>query len=158
MTTSLQLILQNDLAEIDHASGKCEVFAEDHGVDKATIRSCKVVFDEILNNIISYGYEDQGEHEIGILVNLSSGRLVVQITDDGIPFNPLGTDPPDVTASLGDRKIGGLGVHLIRSMMDEVSYRRHVNTNVVTFAKLIGNERATEAPAESDTADADGPS
>ena len=158
MTTSLQLTVQNDLAEIDRVSGAFEVFAEDHGVDKATIRSCKVVFDEVLNNIISYGYEDKLAHEIGVLVNLSRRRLVVQITDDGIPFNPLGTDPPNITVALGDRKIGGLGIHLIRRMMDEVSYRRHANTNVVTFAKLIGNEQAAEAPAESDIADADGPS
>ena len=60
----------------------------------------------------------------------------VRITDDGIPFNRLKNDPPNVTAPLRDRAVGGLGIHLIRNMMDEVSYERHANNNVVTFAKL----------------------
>ncbi len=74
-----------------------EAFARDQGVDAATAKSFKVVFDELLNNIISYGYNDDRHHEIEVQITLSQGQLGVRITDDGIPFNPLEIDPPNVT-------------------------------------------------------------
>ncbi len=132
-----------------------EAFARDQGVDAATAKSFKVVFDELLNNIISYGYHDDRRHEIGVQITLSQGQLRVRITDDGMPFNPLDIDPPNVTAPLRDRKIGGLGIHLIRNMMDEVSYERHANSNVVTFAKLLGGEPSPEDSSKLDVTEVD---
>ncbi len=155
-SASLELVLQNNLAEIERVMREFEAFARDQGVDAATAKSFKVVFDELLNNIISYGYNDDRRHEIEVQIALSQGQLGVRITDDGIPFNPLEIDPPNVTAPLRDRKVGGLGIHLIRSMMDEVSYERHANSNVVTFAKLLGGESSPEDLSKLDVTGVDG--
>lgn len=133
-----------------------ESFAHDQGIDPATAKSFKVVFDELLNNIISYGYKDDRRHEIEVQITLSQRQLRVRITDDGIPFNPLEIDPPNVTAPLRDRKVGGLGIHLIRNMMDEFSYERHANSNVVTFAKLLGGEPSPEDLSKLDLTAMDG--
>ena len=73
-----------------------ESFARDEGIDAKTVKSCKVAFDELLNNIISYGYKDDRRHEIEVQITLSQRHLRVRITDDGIPFNPLDIDPPNV--------------------------------------------------------------
>ncbi len=59
------------------------------------------------------------------------------LTDNGRPFNPFGTAPPDVALSIEQREIGGLGIHLVRQMMDEVSYHRRTDHNVVILAKLL---------------------
>ncbi len=155
-SASLELVLQNNLAEIERVTREFAAFARDQGVDATTAKSCKVVFDELLNNIISYGYNDDRHHEIEVQITLSRGQLGVRITDDGVPFNPLDIDPPNVTAPLRDRKVGGLGIHLIRKMMDEFSYERHANRNVVTFAKLLGGEPSPEDLSKVDVTGVDG--
>ena len=96
-----------------------------------------IVFDEMLNNIISYAYHDEDEHEIEIRVELSENRLTVSIVDDGIPFNPIGVETPDTELSLEERKIGGLGIHLVRRVMDKVSYQRRIDKNIATLVKRL---------------------
>jgi sigma-B regulation protein RsbU (phosphoserine phosphatase) len=98
------------------------------------------VFDELLSNIISYAYQDDLEHDIEIKWELSGDRLTMMITDDGIPFNPFGSEAPDTSLSLEERDVGGLGVHLVKSVMDKVSYQRRIDKNVVTLTKRITGE------------------
>ena len=62
------------------------------------------------------------------------------IIDDGIAFNPFDAPAPDTTLALEDREIGGLGVHIVRTMMDEVFYERDGNKNVVTVSKQLDRE------------------
>ena len=100
-----------------------------------------VVIDELLTNIISYAYLDDEKHDIGIKVELSADRLKVSIVDDGIPFNPLGIETPDTELSLEERKIGGLGIHLVRKMMDRVSYRRRIDKNVITVVEFLDADK-----------------
>ena len=95
------------------------------------------VFDELLTNIISYAYEDDREHNIGIKVELSADQLKVSMVDDGIPFNPLGVETPNTALPLEEREIGGLGIHLVRKMMDKVSYRRRIDKNVITVVEFL---------------------
>ena len=94
-----------------------------------------VVLDDLLNNIISYAYEGDEEHEINISMDLIGGRLAFTIEDDGKPFNPFQLEAPDTNLAIEERDIGGLGVHLIRNVMDEVSYHRRIDRNVVAVVK-----------------------
>jgi anti-sigma regulatory factor (Ser/Thr protein kinase) len=97
-----------------------------------------VVFEELLSNIVSHAYRDEGEHTIDLRAELSADRLALTITDDGRPFNPFTSVAPDTTAvSTQEREPGGLGIHLVRNMMDEVSYRRRTNKNVVILVKHL---------------------
>jgi anti-sigma regulatory factor (Ser/Thr protein kinase) len=59
------------------------------------------------------------------------------MVDDGIPFNPLGVETPDTDLPLEEREIGGLGIHLVRRMMDKVSYRRRIDKNVITVYEYL---------------------
>jgi len=68
--------------------------------------------------------------------------VVLTIMDDGIPFNPLSVAPPDLSVLLHEREIGGLGIHLIRSMFDEVTYHRKVGRNVLTIKKKLVVEKS----------------
>jgi anti-sigma regulatory factor (Ser/Thr protein kinase) len=95
------------------------------------------VFDELLGNIINYAYTDEQEHTIEVRVEFFGDRLTVTIEDDGIPFNPLEKDTPDTELPLEERKIGGLGIHLVRNMMDKVSYQRRITKNRLTLVKNI---------------------
>ena len=99
-----------------------------------------MVFDEILSNIISYayGYRDERKHEIKIVVELTAQRLVITIQDDAFPFNPFAREAPvTVGRSIEEREIGGLGIHLVQQVMDDATYKRQQNANVVTFCKYL---------------------
>ena len=94
-----------------------------------------LVLEELVLNIIDYGFDDgKEEHELEVVLISEDDNLTIEITDDGIPFDPL-TDAkkPDVDAPLEDRPIGGLGVHLVRTMMNEVSYRWEDGKNHLTL-------------------------
>jgi sigma-B regulation protein RsbU (phosphoserine phosphatase) len=86
-----------------------------------------------LNNVISYAYNDDGEHDIEIRMELAGDRLIVTITDDGVPFNPLSMATPRTDQTLEDREVGGIGIHLVRNLVDNVSYQRRIDKNVLTL-------------------------
>ena len=99
----------------------------------------------VLNNIVSYAYGDEGEHWIDVHVELDRERLSVTVEDEGHPFNPFARSAPDTTLSMEEREIGGLGIHLVRKMMDEVSYVRRTGRNVVIVVKHLA---ADETPSK----------
>ncbi len=118
------------------ADGICFFVGREIGFTGVQPRSCvSIEIENMLNNIITYVYSDEDEHNIEIKVELSGDRLTVSITDDGIPFNPFGIETPDTKLSIEERKIGGLGVHLVRKVMDKVSYQRRIDKNVITLVK-----------------------
>ncbi len=137
----LEIEISNQVEEIEKVKNLFDSFAAENKIIDTTRRKLDLVFDEILNNIISYGYQDKKEHLIQIKVDLSSERVLVSIMDDGMPFNPFIIKPPDTSLALEDREIGGLGIHLIKKSMDKVSYQRRIDKNVVT---LVKNLRSTD--------------
>ena len=96
-----------------------------------------LVFDEILTNIISYAYQDDAPHEIVIGVELTPTTLVVNIEDDGIPFNPFAREEPDTSLSIEERDVGGLGIHLVKNVMDEATYHRRQDANLLVLSKNL---------------------
>ena len=143
-TERLEIRLANDISAIGDVVNRFEQFGELHGVPTGDIMRVSLVFDEILSNIISYGYQDEARHEIIVTVELTGKRLVVTIEDDGIPFNPFAREAPDTNAAIEDREVGGLGIHLVQQVMDSATYQRRQNANVVIFSKAF-----EEAPGES---------
>ena len=137
---SLDLTIPNRLTEIGRVQDRFNDFATKAAVPKELKRRINLVLDELLNNVISYAYDDELEHEIDVKVSLSVDRLVVTIEDVGIPFNPFASEPPDTTLSLEEREIGGLGTHLVPNLVDEVNYQRRTEKNVVTVVKRLSGE------------------
>lgn len=97
----------------------------------------RLVLDELLTNVISYGYSDRDEHLIEVDLTLEDGVLRVRIEDDGAPFNPLHAPAPDTHCPTEDRHIGGLGIHLVTSLMDHVAYERAAEKNRLIMEKRI---------------------
>ena len=88
-----------------------------------------------MTNIISYVYADGAEHQIGVRVALDGDGVTVRVEDDGRAYNPLDTPTPDLQLDVEERPIGGLGVHIVRSMMDTLEYRRENDRNILTMRK-----------------------
>ena len=92
--------------------------------------------EEIFVNIANYAYPD-GEGEAEIRISETDGVVQIVFLDSGVPYDPLKKPDPDVTLSAEERKIGGLGVYLVKKSMDSVSYLYQNNKNVLTFTKRI---------------------
>jgi PAS domain S-box-containing protein len=133
----LDLEIKNQIAEMAVIEEEFEAFAQKHGIPDEDRQKVSIVLDELLNNVISYAYPDEEEHIIEVQFVLTGNRLVTTIRDDGSPFNPFGLEPPEINLAMEERQVGGLGIHLVRSMMDEYMYHRQIGKNVVTLAKLI---------------------
>jgi anti-sigma regulatory factor (Ser/Thr protein kinase) len=131
--TTLKAKIKNRLSEIDGFNQRYWEFAEALGVQSAISQSLILAFDELLSNIIYYAYQDDNEHEIEIQVDLTETSVTATIMDDGVAFNPFGLDEPDTTTSLQSREIGGLGIHLVRQIIDQVGYEHRDGKNVVTL-------------------------
>lgn len=129
----LNLRVAVDLAEIERVNSEFAAFAKVQSVPPAAVQKVCIVFDELLNNVITYGFNDDQKHEIDITVSCYPDHLLIVVSDDGVPFNPFDRVGPDTTLSLEERDIGGLGVLLVTELMDEYNYQRHRDRNSVTM-------------------------
>ena len=133
----LHLVAKTELSEIERINTEFRQFAEERGLAAGVGQKVSIVFDDLLNNIISYGFSDDEAHQIDIDVLHLAEKLVISIKDGGMPFNPFDQIGPDVSLSIEERDIGGLGVLLVTELMDECQYQRHSNSNVVTLTLLL---------------------
>jgi len=137
MRPSFRRTIGADPGQVAGVSAAFTEFADAHAVPAAVRRSVSVALDELLNNTIAYGFTGRGGGTVSVDAELWADRLRVTLTDDGKPFNPLEMAAPDTALSTEARPIGGLGIHLVRRMMDEVVYHRRADRNVVTLVKRL---------------------
>ncbi len=129
----LHIILKNDIGEMSRLLNRIEQFAQKAGLTPAQTYALKLAVDEAFANAISYGYPQGGEHCISIALTKEKECLSAVLEDDGIPFNPLETPELDFSSQVEDGSVPGLGIHLMRSFMDTITYRREGGKNILTF-------------------------
>ena len=100
-----------------------------------------LVCEELVVNVVSYAYADEAEGYLKIQIEKADGAITIRFIDGGVAFNPLEREMPDVSLSMEERQIGGLGIFLTVQMMDDVQYERINNENVVTIKKRISDEK-----------------
>lgn len=145
-TKAATFSLPNDHAAIPGLLAQVQRFLERGAVAEDDAAGVEVALDEILSNAISYAFGDGMAHEILVAPSLAGDRLTIEIRDDGAPFNPLLVPPPNLSDDIDERQIGGLGMHFVRTVMDDVEYRRCDGWNVLTLGK-----RLTRAPQLQET-------
>ena len=135
MEIQKEVTLVNKFSESERLSKIIEDFAEGKNFSLKFLFEIDVALDEILTNIISYAYNDKAEHKILVRLFFLEDGLKIQIKDKGIAFNPLEKAEPDITKSVMERPIGGLGIHMVRKLVDELKYKRENNKNILTLIK-----------------------
>ena len=133
----MRIEITNKLDELPVAMAAMEEFAAEAGLGGEPRHAMEVALDELLNNIISYGYRDAAEHKIQVELLAEDDRLSIVISDDAVAFNPFEQDPPDMSQSVEEREPGGFGIHIVRKLMDECVYRRCGERNIVTLCKYL---------------------
>ncbi len=144
---SSTFVVPNDAGAIPGVLAQVEAFCDRHGIAREAVEGIDVAIDEILSNAIAYAFRDGHAHEIFVTATAEPGKLVIEISDDGAPFDPLAVPPPDLSADIETRQVGGLGMHFVRSLLDDVVYERVNGWNVLTLRKLVGEARQKESPS-----------
>jgi len=134
------LVIWNDVKELYRITGFLETLWEDWALPVKTMYPINLVLEEAFSNIIFYAFDDQDTHMIGVEFLLETDKLVIIIKDGGKPFDPTAKEDPDTSLSVEERPIGGLGIFLIKKMMDEVHYERVQDKNHLTMTKYLNSE------------------
>jgi serine/threonine-protein kinase RsbW len=133
----VKLRITNERVELARVKEGVDRFAAAHGVPSTVLADLQVSLDEVLSNIISYGYADAATHEIVIQLRIADGALHAVIEDDGAPFDPLAVPLADVETDLSKRAVGGLGIRFVRALNDEVRYERAGNRNRLSLRRNL---------------------
>ena len=129
--------LKNDLVELRNLERHLANLGGLTKLSDKSILRINICLDELFTNIVSYGFEDDSEHVIKFAVRVEDNLLIIEIEDDGTPFNPLEKIDPDFPANVESAKIGGLGILIIRKLIDSIGYERKKGKNKLTMKKNI---------------------
>ena len=145
---TLEISLANDLREIAGVAARIDEFCQARAVSSQIAYAVNLAIDELLTNTISNGYEDDDPHRIEIVLRRETEALIVILIDDGVPFNPTQAAEPDPDGLPGIPGLEGLGIVLVRQMMDDIEYRRLQGCNIVTLTKNTVEEADMPVPAQ----------
>jgi anti-sigma regulatory factor (Ser/Thr protein kinase) len=133
----MSMLLRNDMPEIERLAEEVTRFANQHGVPPETVGDLNLALEEVVANVIMHAYPQGGAHEIRVDVTAEKDGVVAEVVDDGVHFDPLQRPEPNVALPLAQRPVGGLGIFLVRRVMDELRYSREAGRNRLTMAKKV---------------------
>ena len=131
------IILANDISEINKLSQFIDEIGEEFSLTPDIVFNLNLVLEEAVANVINYAYPKEEHQSIYLSAKLQDGSIVFVLTDTGKEFDPTMAPEADITLSAEDRPIGGLGIFLIRQIMNQVKYERIEGKNVLTLEKKL---------------------
>jgi len=134
MDQSFEMTIESDSSKIPSISASLEEVMHTHGFSSEDILDTQLAVEEIITNIINHGYKNAGG-EIVIYCRINVNQAEVRIRDDAPRFDPLSLPEPELDGTIENRKIGGLGIFLVRQVMDEISYRYENGQNILVMIK-----------------------
>jgi len=130
--TMLELVVPAKIDRLDEVMEFTETAVKNIGLDTKHIYNLNIAVEEIFVNIAHYAYRS-GEGDVNISINITGDDITVEFKDSGIPYDPLGKADPDTTLSADEREIGGLGIFMVKQMMDSINYRYEDSFNILTI-------------------------
>ena len=134
MNDSFHQIISNDFPSLGGLMESATEFLESRGVDAQAVYRIDLGLEEMVTNIIKYGYDTPGSYKIEIRLDVGAEEVTATIIDDGHDFNPVLQERKPQAENLDDREIGGLGIHLIKKLLDRMEYRREEGRNILVLA------------------------
>jgi anti-sigma regulatory factor (Ser/Thr protein kinase) len=128
-----------DIEDLSRLESELEAFAKDAALDFKLVMQLNLVLEELLTNTISYGCAGSVDHWLKVELKTAKDVLTIVLSDNAEPFDPTIRKEVDTSASLEDRGIGGLGIHIVTSMVDQLTYKRIDDVNQLTLIKNIKN-------------------
>jgi serine/threonine-protein kinase RsbW len=137
MEKTSKLEINNDISELQKINTFLEQLGEEWNIQSKLLFKINLALEEIFSNVINYAYTDKDKHIIIVEFSLDDNKLYIKIQDDGQVFNPLEVSEPNISLPVEEREIGGLGIHIVRELMDQVKYSRQNHTNILTLTKIL---------------------
>ncbi|MBS0452622.1 MAG: ATP-binding protein [Proteobacteria bacterium] len=134
---SEQVKISNDLANLPKLQQAFEQFGQQHCIPVQAINQLQVVLDEMVSNIIKYAWSDDSAHELSVSFGVSDNAVTLEFDDDGAKFNPLEASPVAPLQPGQRPRPGGVGLHMVRQLVDRMAYARIGATNHVTITKQL---------------------
>ena len=132
-----EIVIKNEVEELDKLAAFVEEVASELGLEPELEMNLNLALEEVVSNVILYAYPKKEEGSVMIAANGDGKSLVFTITDKGKEFDPTKVEEADITLSAEDRQIGGLGIYIVKNIMNEVTYERLDGHNVLTLKKTI---------------------
>jgi anti-sigma regulatory factor (Ser/Thr protein kinase) len=129
--------LKNDLSELTVLRDHVKNFGQMAGLSKNCLFEINLCLDELFTNIVSYGFDDDRHHLIQFTLKLDGNVLILDVEDGGIPFNPLTKDELQSPIDPKNIKIGGLGIHIVKRLTNDICYQRNCGKNHLTLKKSV---------------------
>lgn len=132
----IEFQIRNHFDELPALAEKVSAFLEEHAANEVEF-AANLAIEELVTNIVKYGYDDEAEHTIDIRIQLDAAALHLEIADDGHEFNPFTLPELDTSVPAAEREIGGLGIHFVRKLLDRHEYRREHGVNRIFLRKNL---------------------
>ncbi len=129
------ITLTNDVQEVPRLNVFVDEVCEDMGCDMETTMRMNLAIEEAVVNVIDYAYPSGTVGSIDIKVTIYDNHMEFVISDSGTPFDPTKKENVDISLPVEERRIGGLGIHLVRQLMDKINYERKDGRNILTLIK-----------------------
>jgi serine/threonine-protein kinase RsbW len=140
LSSTLSIEIVNKRTEIPRLAEIAERFGRTHHLSEDDVANIQLVLDEMVINVIRHGYEDVGDrdvHRISVTLALNADLLTIELKDTARAYDPREAPAPRFDLPIEERGPGGLGVHIVRSIMDTMDYRRENGQNIVTMTKCL---------------------
>lgn len=133
-----RLMLKASLEEMPRFYAFTDQVCEKNNIDDPEKMEIQLSLEELIVNVINYAYPDhQKEHCIELFFDCKEGKTFFTIVDEGVAFDPTLHEEVDISSNIDERTVGGLGIHMVRQMMDSMNYHRCGNKNILTLEKRI---------------------
>ncbi len=131
-------VLNNHRSKIQPIIEKAAAVCRQSGLSDSLINDVRLCLEEVLMNIVSHGFEKDGDHQIHLDLRITDNVLCLETRDGGKPFDPTTYSSPEENEPFDRRRIGGFGITLVRNLTDEMVYERRGDNNILTMIKKIG--------------------
>lgn len=131
------LTLHNDVQEVPLLARFIDTISEENAMDMEMSKNINLAVEEAVVNVMNYAYPEGTVGEVKIDASVTDGLLTLLISDSGTPFDPTVKKDPDINLPAEKRAIGGLGILLVRQIMDTVTYRYTDGKNILTLVKKL---------------------
>jgi serine/threonine-protein kinase RsbW len=137
-----RLTVRADSAAMRQVDGFVTAFVREQEIAADEAARILIMLEELLTNLVKYGYPDRADPgQVEIVLVLNGSRLEIEFIDDGCAFDPFAAAPPNLDDPVEDRQVGGLGIHILRSMTDEARYERRLNKNVIRLSRMVASAK-----------------
>lgn len=135
-----EIRIKNQISELEHVAQFIEEIGEELGLSMELQMNLNLVMEEMVSNVIFYAYPQEADAEIELLAKSDGKELTFVLTDQGREFDPTAKEDADPNVNPAEREIGGMGIFIVKNIMNQVTYQRLDGKNLLTMTKGIEDD------------------